>query len=78
VPATPENTITPRREIKNYQIKSLINLRYTALGVGRGSSAEVKRSGPRKGALHAPGKSVEVDVLFVTVAVGDVRFVTVP
>jgi hypothetical protein len=31
VPATPENTITPRREIKNYQIKSLINLRYTAL-----------------------------------------------
>jgi hypothetical protein len=32
VPATPENTITPRREIKNYQIKSLINLRYTALG----------------------------------------------
>ena len=31
MPATPENTITPRREIKNYQIKSLINLRYTAL-----------------------------------------------
>ena len=31
MPATPANTITPRREIKNYQIKSLINLRYTAL-----------------------------------------------
>lgn len=31
MPATPDNTITPRREIKNYQIKSLINLRYTAL-----------------------------------------------
>ena len=33
MPATPDNTITPRREIKNYQIKSLINLRYTALGL---------------------------------------------
>ena len=31
MPATPANTITPRREIKNHQIKSLINLRYTAL-----------------------------------------------
>ena len=31
MPATNTNTITPRREIKNYQIKSLINLRYTAL-----------------------------------------------
>jgi hypothetical protein len=35
VPANPANTITPRREIKNYQIKSLINLRYTALGLGQ-------------------------------------------
>jgi hypothetical protein len=32
VPATPANTITPRREIKNYQVKALINLRYVALG----------------------------------------------
>jgi len=31
VPATPANTITPRRAIKNYQIKGLINLRYVAL-----------------------------------------------
>jgi hypothetical protein len=31
VPATPANPITPRRAIKNYQIKGLINLRYVAL-----------------------------------------------
>jgi len=37
VPATPANTITPRREIKNYQVTRLINLTYVALGVGRGS-----------------------------------------
>jgi len=49
-----------------------------ATGAGRGASAEVKRPGPGKGALHVHGKSVEVDVLFVAVAVGDVRFVTVP
>jgi uncharacterized protein len=34
VPATPANTITPRREIKNYQVKALINLRYVALPLG--------------------------------------------
>ena len=39
MPATPENTITPRREIKNYQIKSLINLRYTALTLGQAAPA---------------------------------------
>jgi hypothetical protein len=32
VPATPTNTITPRREIKNYQVSKLINLAYVALG----------------------------------------------
>ena len=31
MPATPANPITPRRAIKNYQIKGLINLRYVAL-----------------------------------------------
>jgi hypothetical protein len=31
VPATPANTITPRREIKNYQVSGLINLTYVAL-----------------------------------------------
>jgi hypothetical protein len=31
VPATPANTITPRRAIKNYQVRDLINLRYVAL-----------------------------------------------
>jgi len=34
VPATPANTITPRRAIKNYQASSLINLRYVALDHG--------------------------------------------
>jgi hypothetical protein len=41
VPANPANTITPRREIKNYQIKSLINLRYTALGLDAAFDAAV-------------------------------------
>jgi len=31
VPALLANTITPRRAIKNYQLNSLINLRYVAL-----------------------------------------------
>jgi hypothetical protein len=31
VPALPPNTITPRRAIKNYQLRGLINLRYVAL-----------------------------------------------
>jgi len=31
VPAPRTNTITPRRAIKNYQLNSLINLRYVAL-----------------------------------------------
>jgi hypothetical protein len=31
VPALPANTITPRRQIKNYQLKGLINLGYAAL-----------------------------------------------
>ena len=31
MPATPANTITPRREIKNYQVSGLINLTYVAL-----------------------------------------------
>jgi hypothetical protein len=35
VPATPANTITPRRrEIKNYQVGGLINLPYVALALG--------------------------------------------
>ena len=34
MPATPANTITPRREIKNYQVSGLINLTYVALGWG--------------------------------------------
>ena len=32
MPATPANTITPRRAIKNYQVRHLINLGYVALG----------------------------------------------
>ena len=35
MPATPANTITPRRAIKNYQLSDLINLRYVALGPSR-------------------------------------------
>ena len=35
VPARPANTSTPRRAIKNYQLRGLINLRYMALGLGR-------------------------------------------
>ena len=31
MPAQPENTITPRRKIKNYQVNGLINLGYVAL-----------------------------------------------
>jgi hypothetical protein len=42
VPANPANTITPRREIKNYQIKSLINLRYTALPVNPTTTSAVR------------------------------------
>jgi transposase len=62
VPATPENTITPRREIKNYQIKSLINLRYTALGMGRGTVygwLAKYREGGREGlrARPVPGRA---------------------
>ena len=36
MPALLANTITPRRAIKNYQLNSLINLRYVALRVGVG------------------------------------------
>ncbi|HWO65017.1 MAG TPA: hypothetical protein VNO31_33780, partial [Umezawaea sp.] len=41
MPATPANTITPRRAIKNYQIKGLINLRYVALRMGRDDGDKV-------------------------------------
>jgi hypothetical protein len=34
VPATPANTITPRRAINNYQVRNLINLGYVALSLG--------------------------------------------
>jgi hypothetical protein len=37
VPALLTNTITPRRAIKNYQLNSLINLRYVALALYPGS-----------------------------------------
>ena len=33
--ATPANTITPRRAIKNYQVRALINLGYVALTLDR-------------------------------------------
>jgi hypothetical protein len=45
VPATPANTITPRRAIKNYQLSDLINLRYVALGYGSAVTMAVTRSG---------------------------------
>ena len=35
MPATPANTITPRRAINNYQVNDLINLGYVALGLER-------------------------------------------
>jgi len=38
VPALLANTITPRRAIKNYQLNSLINLRYVALALSRGAA----------------------------------------
>ena len=39
MPALLANTITPRRAIKNYQLNSLINLRYVALAVDRAEYA---------------------------------------
>jgi hypothetical protein len=41
VPATPANTITPRRAIKNYQLSDLINLRYVALRSGSDPNPQV-------------------------------------
>jgi hypothetical protein len=43
VPATPANTITPRRAIKNYQLSDLINLRYVALDLGVAVQAMAQR-----------------------------------
>ena len=43
MPATPANTITPRRAIKNQQVTGLINLGYVALVSDRARLRELER-----------------------------------
>ena len=64
MPALPANPITPRREIKNYQLNGLINLGYVALGQdpaqlplpaagARTAGARAIRSRNRNGSVEA-------------------------
>ena len=48
MPATPANTITPRREIKNYQVSGLINLTYVALRLDLDEEVDIDEHSPEQ------------------------------
>lgn len=48
MPAGQQKTITPRRAIKNFEAKALINLGYVALGVDPARDAYVRPQRPSR------------------------------